>query len=160
MQPLRTYQDILEWQKNHCDVTMILQSGSCLSLALRWVSTQACVCTLNWEPSGNGSTQVCVVYSRKLSREKTFANWWKIWFSQRKLSQIAGFCHTKGRHAPNCVTLCDSKFLSPFRLLKTAAGFPSSSSEQQPTHQVRMVSTDTGQSSTHCILARVCSISC
>ena len=34
-QRLRTYQDILEWQKNHCDVTMVLQSGSCLSLALR-----------------------------------------------------------------------------------------------------------------------------
>ena len=55
-QCLRTYQDILEWQKNHCDVTMVLQSGSCLSLALRWVSewvsVQVCVCTLNWEPSG------------------------------------------------------------------------------------------------------------
>jgi len=32
--PLRTYQDILDWQKSHCDATMVLHTGSCLSLAL------------------------------------------------------------------------------------------------------------------------------
>ena len=37
-------------------------------------------------------------YSRKLLREKTFMNWWKIWFLQRKLPQIAHFCHSKGHH--------------------------------------------------------------
>ena len=42
----------------------------------------------------------CLPYSGKLSREKTFANWWKIWFSQWKLSQIVRFCHTKECHAP------------------------------------------------------------
>ena len=40
-----------------------------------------------------------IPYSRKLLREKTFANWWKIWFLQRKLLWIARFCHTKGQHA-------------------------------------------------------------
>ena len=49
------------------------------------------------------------------------------------------------------VTLCDIKLPSLFRLLKTAAGFPSSSGEQQCMHQVRMVSTDTGHSSDHWI---------
>ena len=38
-------------------------------------------------------------YSGKLSREKTFANWWTIRFSWRKLSWIARFCRTKGCHA-------------------------------------------------------------
>ena len=42
----------------------------------------------------------CLSYSGKVSREKTFANWWKIWFVQRKLSWIVRFCRTKGRHAP------------------------------------------------------------
>jgi len=37
---------------------------------------------------------------RKLSREKTFANWWKKRFSWRKLSRIARSCHAKGHHAP------------------------------------------------------------
>ena len=41
-----------------------------------------------------------IPYSRKLLREKTFADRWKIRFSQRKLSQIARFCSTKGRYAP------------------------------------------------------------
>ena len=40
-------------------------------------------------------------YSGKLLREKTFANWRKIRFSRRKLSQIAQFCCAKGCHAPN-----------------------------------------------------------
>ena len=40
-------------------------------------------------------------YSGKLSRKKTFAKWWKIQFSRRKLSRIARFYHAKGRHAPN-----------------------------------------------------------
>ena len=39
-------------------------------------------------------------YSGKLSREKTFADRWKIRFSRRKLSRIACFCHAKGHHAP------------------------------------------------------------
>ena len=39
-------------------------------------------------------------YSGEVSREKTFANWWKIWFSWRKLSQIARFYRAKGCHAP------------------------------------------------------------
>jgi len=33
----KTYQDILDWQKSHCDATMVLHTGSCLSLALRSV---------------------------------------------------------------------------------------------------------------------------
>ena len=37
--------------------------------------------------------------SGKLSRERTFANWWKIQFSQRKLSQITHFCCTKEPHS-------------------------------------------------------------
>ena len=38
--------------------------------------------------------------SGKLSREKTFTNWWKIWFSWRKLLRIALFCRAKGCHTP------------------------------------------------------------
>ena len=34
-----------------------------------------------------------IPYSGKLSREKTFANWRKRRFSQKKLSQIARWCH-------------------------------------------------------------------
>ena len=47
------------------------------------------LCALGWIP-----------YSRELLREKTFVNWWKIWFSRRKLSQIACFYRAKGCHAP------------------------------------------------------------
>ena len=39
-----------------------------------------------------------IPYSGKLSKEKTFANWW---FSLRKLSRIARICYAKGRHAPS-----------------------------------------------------------
>ena len=42
-----------------------------------------------------------IPYSGKLSREKTFADWWNIRFSRRKLSRIARFCCAKGRHTPN-----------------------------------------------------------
>ena len=31
-------------------------------------------------------------YDYKIWREKTLTNWWKIWFSWRKLSRIAHFC--------------------------------------------------------------------
>ena len=41
---------------------------------------------------------ICIPYSRKLSREKTFA---KIRFSRRKLLQIARFCSAKGAMLPN-----------------------------------------------------------
>jgi len=41
-----------------------------------------------------------LLYSGKLSREKTFPNWWKVRFLRRKLSQMARFCRTKGCHAP------------------------------------------------------------
>ena len=37
-------------------------------------------------------------YSVKLSREKTFAKWWQIWFLLRKFSQIGRFCSTKVPH--------------------------------------------------------------
>ena len=39
-----------------------------------------------------------IPYSRTLSREKTFANWW---FSRRKLSQLTRFCSAKGATPPN-----------------------------------------------------------
>ena len=42
-----------------------------------------------------------IPYSRKLSREQTFVNCWKIRFSQRKLRWIARFCRAKWCHAPN-----------------------------------------------------------
>ena len=45
-----------------------------------------------------------IPYSRKLSREKTFANWWKNQknrFSQRKLSRIARLCRAKDATPPN-----------------------------------------------------------
>ena len=41
-----------------------------------------------------------VLYSEKLSREKTFANWWKNKILWIKLSQIANLCRTKGHQAP------------------------------------------------------------
>ena len=43
-------------------------------------------------------------YSRKLSREKTFANWWKIWFSQRKLSRIATESRNSRKFSPSKVS--------------------------------------------------------
>ena len=46
-------------------------------------------------------------YSGKLLREKTFMNWWKIWFLQRKLPQIAHFCHSKGHHTSK---FCEENF--------------------------------------------------
>ena len=39
-----------------------------------------------------------LLYSGKLSREKTFSNWWKIQFSRRKISQIAHFVAPKVPH--------------------------------------------------------------
>ena len=45
-----------------------------------------------------------IPYSRKLSREKTFANWWKNQknrFSRRKLSRIARLCRAKDATPPN-----------------------------------------------------------
>lgn len=45
------------------------------------------------ETSGyEASSTMCLPYSGELSRKKTFANWWKIRFSLRKLSQIARLC--------------------------------------------------------------------
>ena len=38
-------------------------------------------------------------HSKKLLREKTFMNWWKIWFSQKILLWSACFFCAKGRHA-------------------------------------------------------------
>ena len=38
------------------------------------------------ETSGyEASSTMCLLYSRELSRKKTFANWWKMQFSQIKL---------------------------------------------------------------------------
>ena len=42
-----------------------------------------------------------VLYSGKLSREKTFTNWWKVHFLRRKLSQIAHFTVPKDATPPN-----------------------------------------------------------
>ena len=44
--------------------------------------------------------QCKISYSRKLLREKTFANWWKTWFLRRKLSRIARLCRDKRCHPP------------------------------------------------------------
>ena len=41
-----------------------------------------------------------IPYSGKLSREKTFANWWKIQFSQRKLLWIACFYRAACQRTP------------------------------------------------------------
>ena len=39
-----------------------------------------------------------IPYSGKLSREKTFVNWWKLWFFMKKnlLSQNTRFCYASG----------------------------------------------------------------
>ena len=55
---------------------------------------------LRWSTSNIWCILDTVPYSRKLSRKKTFANWWNLRFSQRKLSQIVHFSHAKGHHAP------------------------------------------------------------
>ena len=44
-----------------------------------------------------------VPYSGKLSREKTFVNWWKIWFSRRKLSCIATKLRNSHKFSPSKV---------------------------------------------------------
>ena len=47
-----------------------------------------------------GTTVVNVPYSRKHLRKKTFANWWKILFSWRKLSRAFLVPPTDTMHAP------------------------------------------------------------
>ena len=49
----------------------------------------------------SGCLSKLIPYSRKLSKEKTFANWWTMQFLLRKFSRIARFCHAKGHHTPN-----------------------------------------------------------
>lgn len=93
--PLRTYQDILDWQKSHCDATMVLHTGSCLSLALRSVV----------------NTRMFIAVVVILTGMKMM-----------KYSFIRCF---------------ESSVWYWSRLLKAAAGFPSSSGEQFPMHQVR-----------------------
>ena len=43
-------------------------------------------------------------YSQKLSREKTFTNWWKIRLSRRELSQIATKSQNSRRFSPSKVS--------------------------------------------------------
>ena len=52
-----------------------------------------------------------VPYSRKLSREKTFANWWKIQFSR-----IAHFCSAKDAMPPNFAEKTFACFAKVFSL--------------------------------------------
>ena len=42
-----------------------------------------------------------IPYSGKLSREKTFTNWWKMWFSRRKLWRLLAFAAPKDATLPN-----------------------------------------------------------
>ena len=72
-------------------------------------------------------------YSGKLLREKTFANWWKIWFSGRKLLLIACFCRAKGRHAPNFTekTFMNSHKTAKFAQVFSLESFPLYSTSAQ-----------------------------
>ena len=68
--------------------------------ANEWLAIWPLVCCLQ----GPGDSMECgflVPYSGKLSREKTFMNWWKIRFSQTKLLRIVRLCRAKEFHAPN-----------------------------------------------------------
>ena len=80
------------------------------TFSLRSVSFSAAVCNiqywgitysklLKWGDLFHQNSSL-IPFSGKLLREKTFVNWWKMWFSWRKLSQIVRFCHAKGHHAP------------------------------------------------------------
>ena len=66
-----------------------------------------------------------ILYSVKLSREKTFVNWWKIQFLQRKLSPIARFCSTKGATPPNFMekTFANSHKTAKFVKVFSLKGF-------------------------------------
>ena len=64
------------------------------SRVLPFALLRGCNCGLMLFHLGN------LPYRGKLSRKKTFTNWWKIRYSWKKLSQINHSCHTKGHHAP------------------------------------------------------------
>ena len=51
-------------------------------------------------PNLKASNIYMIPSNGQFSREKSFADWWKIQFLWRKLARIAQFCHAKGRHAP------------------------------------------------------------
>ena len=59
-------------------------------------------------------------------RKKTFANWWKIWFMERKLSQVAWFCCAKECLAPNFAekTFANSHKAMKFTKVFSFKGFP------------------------------------
>ena len=67
-----------------------------------------------------------VPYSGKLLREKTFANWWKIHFSQRKRSRIAPFSCANGCHAPKFreITFTNSHKTTKFAKVFSLESFP------------------------------------
>ena len=67
-----------------------------------------------------------IPYSGKLSRQKTFANWWKIQSLHRKLLRIARFCCAKGHYAPNFVekTFTDSHKTVKFAEVFSLKSFP------------------------------------
>ena len=75
----------LGWYKSAGLVTAKSASAMCTASTIKW---HHCVLLVG------------TPYSGELSREKIFVNWWKIWFSRRKLLRIACFYCAKGYHAP------------------------------------------------------------
>ena len=58
--------------------------------------------SFEYETSSLVVVQCQLLYSGKLLKEKTFANWWKMFRRElfRTLSRIVHSCHAKGHHAP------------------------------------------------------------
>ena len=59
------------------------------ALSRSWV-INFCLCIQHFWGCGTNVLHVCILvaevpYSGKFSREKTFVNWWKIWFLQKKI---------------------------------------------------------------------------
>ena len=78
--------EILWYSVVHCEIL-------CYTV-VHWYTVIYCgiLCIL-WY---TGMLYTVILYSGKISREKTFINWWKIRFSQ-----IAHSCHTKDTTPPN-----------------------------------------------------------
>ena len=79
--------------------------------------------TINFRPNlptGIKWGRLQLPYSGKLSREKTFANWWKIRFLRRKLSWIVTFAAPKDATPPN---IMEKTFINSHQTVKFAKVF-------------------------------------
>ena len=81
--------------------------GPCGTIAVAWIKSYAVIYVLQRSTScQNYFKASCALKpcSGKLSREKTFANWWKIRFSWRKRLWSACWCHQNVNFEHRCAS--------------------------------------------------------